>query len=771
MLERHRVPGGYAHSFKRKQYTFDVSLHHIAGFDPGGTTQMLFGDLGVLDKLELHRQDSAFSAEFPGFAIDLPNQREEMTAALVARFPREREGLESLFAEIDLLRRSQIEPWLGEARVDPRIAAAKSEYEGRTLGDLLRAHVKDPQLLGLLGQVWLYLGLPPDSLAVTFSSCVFSSTFLEGAYHIVGGGAALAREMVERLRELGGECVTRAEVKRVLVQERAARGVELESGETLTARVVVCNADPHQLFEELVPADVLSRAFRYRIGRLEASSSMYATYLGLDCPPSALGIRRGVSFINYDNDHEQSYRRALAGDVERTSWCMTSYEDADSTVAPEGGGVVSIAEVAAAGEWLDLEPTEYKRRKAELHERLLDKYEARFPGLREHLVVGEFATPRTMARFTRNHQGAVYGLAQTCDQADSKRLPNRTPIAGLYLTGAWTRSGGGYEGAMMAGLQTAGPVAAELGLSGDAAPAVPAAPAERSEPGAHAIDVRVVPEDLDGLGVTSPGAYLRYLDRGRVESVEAVCREQGEQSWVDRYVVNVYRLRARFLAPTRRGDRLQVTSAAGKTSSHRATYRQQVVSRASGAVAVDAEVELLFLDQDRKLVPVPEGVAEAPPDAAVAAKPRPPLGEGQYGPRMPIRVYYEDTDAQGITYHVSYLRFCERAIHEMLEPASQGVELARVGDRPDASPEVGFRMTSLELRFLGSSALNDRLEVRSGGRRLSSHQAEIHQRVVQADSGKVVVELISELEFRDQQGRLVPVPETLDVFLADQAQA
>lgn len=33
---------------------------------------------------------------------------------------------------------------------------------------------------------------------------------------------------------------------------------------------------------------------------------------------------------------------------------------------------------------------------------------------------------------------------------------------------------------------------------------------------------------------------------------------------------------------------------------------------------------------------------------------------------FPIRVYYEDTDAGGIVYHASYLRFAERARTEML---------------------------------------------------------------------------------------------------------
>ena len=33
---------------------------------------------------------------------------------------------------------------------------------------------------------------------------------------------------------------------------------------------------------------------------------------------------------------------------------------------------------------------------------------------------------------------------------------------------------------------------------------------------------------------------------------------------------------------------------------------------------------------------------------------------------MKFRVYYDDTDAQGIVYHANYLRFCERARSEYI---------------------------------------------------------------------------------------------------------
>src|SRR3990167_3379698 len=43
---------------------------------------------------------------------------------------------------------------------------------------------------------------------------------------------------------------------------------------------------------------------------------------------------------------------------------------------------------------------------------------------------------------------------------------------------------------------------------------------------------------------------------------------------------------------------------------------------------------------------------------------RPPFRDGVYV--LPVRVYYEDTDAAGIVYYANYFRFAERARTEML---------------------------------------------------------------------------------------------------------
>ena len=88
---------------------------------------------------------------------------------------------------------------------------------------------------------------------------------------------------------------------------------------------------------------------------------------------------------------------------------------------------------------------------------------------------------------------------------------------------------------------------------------------------------------------------------------------------------------------------------------------------------------------------------------------------------IPVRVYYEDTDAAGIVYHSNYLKFAERGRTEYLR--------ARGYDHPRLAAEHGvvFAVAGCDVAFLRPARLDDLLTVRTvvtamGGARLEMVQ-------------------------------------------------
>ena len=74
---------------------------------------------------------------------------------------------------------------------------------------------------------------------------------------------------------------------------------------------------------------------------------------------------------------------------------------------------------------------------------------------------------------------------------------------------------------------------------------------------------------------------------------------------------------------------------------------------------------------------------------------------------LPVRVYYEDTDAGGVVYHANYLRFMERARTEWLRALGFEQDLL--------AQELGivFVVASLDIQYRKPARFNDALSVTS----------------------------------------------------------
>ena len=76
--------------------------------------------------------------------------------------------------------------------------------------------------------------------------------------------------------------------------------------------------------------------------------------------------------------------------------------------------------------------------------------------------------------------------------------------------------------------------------------------------------------------------------------------------------------------------------------------------------------------------------------------------------RLPVRVYYEDTDFTGVVYHANYLRHLERGRSDFLRLA--GVDHSALLDRDDPA---AFVVTRMEIDFRRPARVDDALVVRT----------------------------------------------------------
>lgn len=140
--------------------------------------------------------------------------------------------------------------------------------------------------------------------------------------------------------------------------------------------------------------------------------------------------------------------------------------------------------------------------------------------------------------------------------------------------------------------------------------------------------------------------------------------------------------------------------------------------------------------------------AALPRDGAIA--------EGAYW--LPIRVYYEDTDAAGMVYHANYLKFAERARTEMLRRL--GVEQ----DRLRRESGIFFVVRRCTVDYALPARLDDDLVIATRLAALGGASLDLDQEVRR--DGSVLVRLTLQIACLGQSGRPHRLPPALRAAFA-----
>jgi phytoene dehydrogenase-like protein len=330
-------------------------------------------------------------------------------------------------------------------------------YRRATLARVMDEHLDDARAKAVFATFWPYLGLPPSRVSFLYFATMLLSYAAEGAFYCKGSFQRLARALASAVEREGGEVLLRSPVRRIAVVAGRAAGIVLENGQRIAAPVVISNADLRQTVEELCGEARFPARWRRALARLEPSVSAFVTYAATDLDLRRLGATH-ETFVYETWNHDDAFASTLAG--RPVWWSATVPTLADPSLAPEGVHLLvltALVPYGAARVW--------RREKEAYVERMLAAAETRFPGLRAHTVFAEGGTPRTLERYTRNSDGAIYGWSLGPDQIGPGRPANATPLPGLYLAGHWAQPGGGVYGVVTSGVNAARAI---LGVQTDA---------------------------------------------------------------------------------------------------------------------------------------------------------------------------------------------------------------------------------------------------------------------------------------------------------------
>ena len=116
----------------------------------------------------------------------------------------------------------------------------------------------------------------------------------------------------------------------------------------------------------------------------------------------------------------------------------------------------------------------------------------------------------------------------------------------------------------------------------------------------HIFEQKVFYSDTDAYGVVWHGAYLRWLEMGRVELCEKMGYNLIELSKQD-ITLPVVNLNVRYKSSAKLNDEMIIETAIQKFNSLSVTFGQKILNKLTGKVFVEALVDIVAIDNNGKL--------------------------------------------------------------------------------------------------------------------------------------------------------------------------
>ena len=448
VLERLEQPGGRACVWRQDGFTFDAGPTIV-------TAPHLFEELWALcgrrlsDDVDLRPIEPFYRIRLPdGSVFNYTGDPARMRAEVARLSPGDVAGYERFMAASEAIYRVGFEQ-LGDHHFGhwtdmARVALDLLRLGGlRSVSALVAKHIKDERLRTVFSFHPLLVGGNPFAASAIYALIAFLER--DGGVHFaMGGTGRLVGGLVSLIKGQGGAVRCGAEVAEIVVDNGAARGVRLASGEHVPADIVVSNADSAWTYRHLIAPRHRRRWTNRRIERQRYSMSLFVWYFR---------TRRRYEDVAHHTILLGPRYRGLLNDIFKRHHLADDFSlylhrptATDPSLAPPGQDafyVLSpVPHLAAGVDWAS-KAEEYRARiAAELSRTVL-------PGLEEQVVTSRTITPQHFQDRLLSFRGAAFGMEPVLTQSAWFRPHNRSEdVAGLYLVGAGTHPGAGLPGVL-----------------------------------------------------------------------------------------------------------------------------------------------------------------------------------------------------------------------------------------------------------------------------------------------------------------------------------
>ncbi|MCO4794814.1 MAG: NAD(P)/FAD-dependent oxidoreductase [Bacteriovoracaceae bacterium] len=453
VLEKHYTAGGFTHTYKRKGFEWDVGVHYIGEVHrPYSPLRTVF-DYITDGNLKWHKMDDVYDKVNIGDEeFSFRSGRENLQNDLIQRFPEEEEAIKKYISLVRQINRDLSFFFLD--RIVPKFVGTLlrkltknkfRQYSQLTVHEVLESLTSNELLKAILTTQMGDYGHPPKEASFAMHAVVVKHYF-DGASYPVGGSSSIAAHALPVIEKPGGQVVVSAGVSKVLIEDNAAYGVELENGQTILGKKVVSGVGVLNTFNHLLDQKYKEEfGFNDLTKSVKPSLAHICIYIGLDKSVSDLGIKNTNRWIYPTKDYDKNFADYTSGatkELPLTYISFPSAKDPEWMKNHPNKGTVEVLGLAPF-EWFEKwKDTKWRKRgddylqyKEEMGKDLLEVLYKHVPEVKGHIAYSEISTPLSTKTFCYYEHGEIYGLEHTKERFLQDRLRPKTSIENFYLTG------------------------------------------------------------------------------------------------------------------------------------------------------------------------------------------------------------------------------------------------------------------------------------------------------------------------------------------------
>ena len=461
ICEAHSKPGGVAHSFKKKGYTFESGPSLWSGIGKWPTTNPLGQILRLLEEeIELIKYkewqvivpEGSFNLEVgeEPFKQKIKSLRGDKSIQEWESFISALKPLSKIISEIPLLSFSPesinfIEIINLASKILPNIKLLPKINTG--FGYLVDDYLEDPFLRNWVNLLsFLISGMPMHDTNTAAMATLFDEWFKPESYleYPKGGSESIVKALVNGFKKHGGELRLSSKVKTINFKKNLATGITLENGSNYISESVVLNTDAWNS-RKLIPYEI-SKKWKPNSFDFNKCDSFLHIHLGFD--------GEGLKNLPIHSIYVDNWERGIT--AERNIAVFSIPSVLDQEMAPKGKHVLH-GYTPANEPWeiwknLDFNESSYKDLKEERCSIFLNTLRKIIPDIEERINIKMLGTPLSHKKFTNTYCGS-YGPALS---AAKGLFPGcKTPIINLFACGASTFPGIGIPAVSASGAYAA----------------------------------------------------------------------------------------------------------------------------------------------------------------------------------------------------------------------------------------------------------------------------------------------------------------------------